>query len=177
MAGCTQEIPQQSPKPPAAGPTPASTPTPSRREAWLDKDQLAEHYSCGKRSIETALADDMPHAVVFGRIKFRVSETDPWLREHGYLRDRGDAATPSSERWLDKDQLAEHYSCGKRSIETALAEEMPHAVVFGRIKFRVSATDPWLLDHGYIRPGGILVPNNTNGAGTAWGGPAPDHRR
>ena len=41
-------------------------------EPWLDKRALAAHLSCSVRSIETAVADGMPHAVIFGRVKFRV---------------------------------------------------------------------------------------------------------
>ena len=55
-------------------------------EPWLDKRGLAQHLSCSVRSVETALAQGIPHAVIFGRPKFRVSEIEPWLEEHGYLR-------------------------------------------------------------------------------------------
>lgn len=58
-----------------------------RHEQWLDKRALADHYSSSVRSIETALAEGLPHAVIFGRVKFQVSQTDPWLRERGYLRE------------------------------------------------------------------------------------------
>lgn len=56
-------------------------------EPWLDRKKLAAHYSCSVRSIELALAEGMPHAVAFGRVKFQVSKAEPWLREHGYLRE------------------------------------------------------------------------------------------
>jgi hypothetical protein len=65
---------------------------------------------------------------------------------------------PAPEPWLDKRGLAEHLSCSVRSIQTALAEGMPHAVIFGRVKFRVSEVEPWLEDHGHlVRPGGDVV--------------------
>jgi hypothetical protein len=54
-------------------------------EPWLDKRALAQHLSCSIRSIQIALADGMPHAVIFGRCKFRVSEVEPWLEAAGYL--------------------------------------------------------------------------------------------
>jgi hypothetical protein len=54
-------------------------------EPWLDKRELARHLCCSVRSIQTALAEGMPHAVIFGRVKCRVSEVEPWLEEHGYL--------------------------------------------------------------------------------------------
>jgi hypothetical protein len=55
-------------------------------EPWLTKRELAEHLKCSVRSIETALAEGMPHAVIFGRVKFRASEVEPWLEDHGHLR-------------------------------------------------------------------------------------------
>ena len=54
-------------------------------EPWLDKRRLADHYSCSVRSIENALAEGMPHARIFGRPKFKVTEVEPWLEAHGYL--------------------------------------------------------------------------------------------
>ena len=60
-------------------------------EPWLDKRALAAHLSCSVRSIQTALADGMPHAVIFGRVKFRVSEVEPWLEAHGHLTRVGDS--------------------------------------------------------------------------------------
>jgi hypothetical protein len=40
----------------------------------------------------------MPHAVIFGRIKFRVSEVEPWLAAHGYFMRPGvDADTVSTD--------------------------------------------------------------------------------
>src|SRR4051812_43697002 len=53
-------------------------------------------------------------------------------------------AVQNGERWLDKKRLAEHYACSVRSVETAMAEGMPHTVIFGRPKFRPAETDPWL---------------------------------
>ena len=59
-------------------------------EPWLDRKKLADHYSCSVRSIELALADGMPHAVVFGRVKFKVSECEPWLEDRGIIERRVD---------------------------------------------------------------------------------------
>jgi hypothetical protein len=61
-------------------------------EPWLDKRGLAEHLSCSVRSIQTALAEGMPHATIFGRVKFRVSEVEPWLEARGHLIRNGGAA-------------------------------------------------------------------------------------
>jgi hypothetical protein len=54
-------------------------------EPWLDKRRLAEHLACSIRSIQTVLAEGCPHAIIFGRIKFRASEVEPWLEAGGYL--------------------------------------------------------------------------------------------
>lgn len=54
-------------------------------EPWLDKRGLAQHLACSVRSIETARAEGCPHAVIFGRVKFHVSEVESWLEQHGYL--------------------------------------------------------------------------------------------
>jgi hypothetical protein len=63
-------------------------------EPWLDKRGLAVHLACSVRSVETALAEGMPHAVIFGRPKFKVSIVEPWLEQHGYIeRADGIAAT------------------------------------------------------------------------------------
>ncbi len=71
-------------------------------EPWLDKRGLAEHLCCSLRSIQTALAEGMPHAIIFGRVKFRVTEVEPWLAAHGYLvrfdDDIGDTLSTDIER-------------------------------------------------------------------------------
>ena len=54
-------------------------------EPWLDKRGLASYLACSVRSVETALAEGMPHARIFGRPKFKPSEVEPWLEAHGYL--------------------------------------------------------------------------------------------
>ena len=59
---------------------------------WLDKRGLAEHLACSVRSIEPAVAEGMPHAVIFGRVKFQVAEVETWLERTGHLQRRGEAA-------------------------------------------------------------------------------------
>ena len=53
---------------------------------WLDKRGLADYLACSVRSIETALAAGMPHAVIFGRVKFRPAEVEAWLERTGRLK-------------------------------------------------------------------------------------------
>jgi hypothetical protein len=62
-------------------------------EPWLDKRGLACHLSCSVRSVERAEAAGMPHAIIFGRIKFRASEAEAWLEEHGRLERSAPATT------------------------------------------------------------------------------------
>ena len=56
---------------------------PAVSERWLDKRGLAAHLACSVRSIETALTEGMPHAVIFGRVKFQASEVEAWLEQAG----------------------------------------------------------------------------------------------
>jgi hypothetical protein len=64
---------------------------------WLDKRALAEHLACSVRSIETAVAEGMPHAVIFGRVKFQIDDVEAWLEAHGHLRRRGADMLPGNE--------------------------------------------------------------------------------
>jgi hypothetical protein len=61
-------------------------------EPWLDKRTLAAHLGCKVRWLEYRMAEGMPHAFIAGRIKFRASAVEPWLKEHGYIEERGEAA-------------------------------------------------------------------------------------
>jgi hypothetical protein len=67
-------------------------------EPWLTKRDAATFWGCSQRSIEYAMEKGMPHAIIFGRPKFRPSECEPWLEEHGYLQrvvgERTVASTP-----------------------------------------------------------------------------------
>jgi hypothetical protein len=61
-------------------------------EPWLDKRGLAKHLTCSVRSIERAMVVGLPHAVIFGRAKFRASEAEAWLERHGDLSLHGERA-------------------------------------------------------------------------------------
>jgi hypothetical protein len=54
-------------------------------EPWLDRQALADHLGCSVRSVELRMAEGMPAWKVMGRIKFRVSEVEPWLEENGHM--------------------------------------------------------------------------------------------
>jgi len=59
-------------------------------EPWLDKRGLAAYLCCSVRSVEQAMADGMPYAVIFGRAKFRTAQCEHWLARNGYLRAHND---------------------------------------------------------------------------------------
>jgi hypothetical protein len=61
----------------------------ARQAAWLDKRGLAEYLSCSVRSVESAVAEGCPHAIIFGRVKFRAPEVEAWLEQAGHLERRG----------------------------------------------------------------------------------------
>lgn len=84
-------------------------------EPWLDKRGLAEHLCCSVRSIQTALADGMPHAVIFGRVKFQVSTVEPWLEARGYLihRHGRDDTVDDQTEWGDDARTSRPRTRGK----------------------------------------------------------------
>jgi hypothetical protein len=55
-------------------------------EPWLDRHKLADHLSVSERTIDYWRDDGLPEWVLGGRAKFRLSEVEPWLVEHGHLR-------------------------------------------------------------------------------------------
>ena len=59
-------------------------------EPWLTKQEIAEHLRCSVRSINYSLNAGMPHAIIYGRAKFRVTEVEQWLAHTGDLQRRGD---------------------------------------------------------------------------------------
>lgn len=56
-------------------------------EPYLDKRGVAEHYSCGVRTVEDWLRQGAPSALIGGRRKFRLSKLDPWLRRAGLIEE------------------------------------------------------------------------------------------
>lgn len=59
-------------------------------EPWLDKHALATYLGCKVRWIEYRVSDGMPHALIAGRWKFKISVVEPWLEEHGHLKRLGE---------------------------------------------------------------------------------------
>lgn len=66
--------------------------TVAQLEPWLDKKALGEHLGCKVRWIEYRMAEGLPHAMIAGRVKFRASEAEVWLAEHGHIERRGAVA-------------------------------------------------------------------------------------
>lgn len=60
------------------------------REPWLDKHQFAEHLSSSPRWVVAREEEGMPSAMIAGKLKFKVSEAEPWLQEHGHINRRND---------------------------------------------------------------------------------------
>jgi hypothetical protein len=54
-------------------------------EPWLDKRAIAARYACSERWIEYREREGMPSYLIAGRRKYRASECDAWLVEHGYI--------------------------------------------------------------------------------------------
>jgi hypothetical protein len=74
-------------------------------EPWLDKRGLARHLACSTRSIELAVAAGMPHAIIFGRVKFHASEAEAWLERTGQLERRGDTADTVLDNGLARQRV------------------------------------------------------------------------
>jgi hypothetical protein len=52
------------------------------------------------------------------------------------------------EPWLDK--RAAHLACCERWIEYRMKEGMPSWKIAGKIKFRLSEVETWLIENGYM---------------------------
>lgn len=51
-------------------------------EPWLTKPQLAEHLAVSDRWIELQQRVGLPYLRMGGLNRYRVSEVEPWIREH-----------------------------------------------------------------------------------------------
>jgi hypothetical protein len=61
-------------------------------ECWLDKRHLAEYLDCSPRWVIARYEEGMPCKMIAGRLKFKVSEAEPWLEEHGHIEERNRVA-------------------------------------------------------------------------------------
>jgi hypothetical protein len=57
-------------------------------EPWLTKRRLAAYLGCSERWINYRMAEGLPHSLIAGRVKFRMSRVEPWLIANGYLEHR-----------------------------------------------------------------------------------------
>jgi hypothetical protein len=54
------------------------------------------------------------------------------------------------EPWLDKKMLAAHLGCSERWLEYRAREGMPSWKIAGRIKFKASEAESWLVHEGHM---------------------------
>jgi hypothetical protein len=80
---------------------------------WLDKRSIAEHLGCSIRSINYAINDGMPHAIIFGRAKFQAAEVEAWLEQTGRLDRRGDSVTVDNASPFERPAVAGGYPLDK----------------------------------------------------------------
>lgn len=60
-------------------------------EPFVDRDELAGFlgHAVKERWLRYRLKEGMPHHLIAGKVRFRVSEVVPWLERHGYIQRRG----------------------------------------------------------------------------------------
>jgi hypothetical protein len=54
------------------------------------------------------------------------------------------------EPWLDKRTLAAHLGCSERWLEYRTREGLPSWKIAGRVKFRASEVEAWLIENGHM---------------------------
>jgi hypothetical protein len=60
-------------------------------EPWQTKQTLASHLHVSVRWIEYRLVEGLPHHVIAGKPRFKISKVEDWLGAHGHMR----ASTPT----------------------------------------------------------------------------------
>jgi hypothetical protein len=55
-------------------------------DCWLDKNHLAEYFDCSPRWVVAKYEEGMPASEIAGKLKFKVSEVEPWLEERGEIK-------------------------------------------------------------------------------------------
>lgn len=78
-------------------------------ERWVDKSYLAVHFDCDEDAIDAATACGMPHAIILGELRFRVSEAEAWVKRRGRVKIRTAIA------------------CGQRTVAKRAAKNPPAA--------------------------------------------------
>lgn len=60
-------------------------------EPFVDRDELATAlgHAVQERWLRYRIRDGMPHYLIAGKIRFRVSEVVEWLERHGHIERRG----------------------------------------------------------------------------------------
>jgi hypothetical protein len=60
-------------------------------EPFVDREGLEAFVgrAVKERWLRYRLKEGMPHYLIAGKVRFRVSEAVPWLERHGYIERRG----------------------------------------------------------------------------------------
>lgn len=58
-------------------------------EPWRDKKEIASHFRLSVRSIERRMPLGLPHSHILGQARFKASEVESWLEDHGELQRSG----------------------------------------------------------------------------------------
>jgi hypothetical protein len=67
-------------------------------ELWLPKRELARRLGVSVRWIDYRLAEGLPHREIAGRVVFRLSTVEGWLRTRGLLKDCPDNGPAARQR-------------------------------------------------------------------------------
>lgn len=62
------------------------------------------------------------------------------------LDQRRFARHPNLERWLTTQELAEHLGFSTKWVQRRVKEGMPHARLGGRLRFKATLVEAWLID-------------------------------
>lgn len=52
-------------------------------ERWLTSSELAEYLGFSQKWVTRRVAEGMPHARMGSRLRFKVSQVEPWLMNRG----------------------------------------------------------------------------------------------
>jgi hypothetical protein len=61
-------------------------------EPFVELDELSDFlgHAVKERWVRARVAEGMPHHLIGGKIRFRLSEALPWLERHGHVQRRGE---------------------------------------------------------------------------------------
>jgi len=62
------------------------------------------------------------------------------------LDERRFAYKPQLERWLTTQEVADYFGFSTKWVQRRVKEGMPHARLGGRLRFKVTLVEAWLID-------------------------------